>query len=134
MFDNLFDPEVYKAAIVMLTRSVPKSRYLDTTTYSFNTDALVYLDEIGIDTAIGEGVEELALNRLSESQIKILLANGYIVHESNIYAFGRFLLHKFIEATFLLESADIERRSILNTLKSMVGTQDTFDQEQKVLK
>ncbi len=73
------------------------------TSWSTDTDALVFIDSEGMDTAWMDGADYHLNKHLTEEEIQTLNKEGYIVKDKMIFAFSRFLLEKFITASLTVE-------------------------------
>ncbi len=99
-------------------------RYLENSgsPWSVDHDTLVYIDDIGVDTASpGRGSEAVLDMHLTESEIIRLNTNGYLIKGENIFAFSRYLMESFIKATLLLQIADESHNRIKGAVESLVN-------------
>ncbi len=88
--------------------------------WSVDTDALVYIDDEGADTAFGDGAEIVLNKHLTEIEIEKLSNSGYLIKGECIFAFSRFLLENFIKASLLLNFSENSRKKTEYYLNELV--------------
>jgi len=95
------------------------------TPWSIESDAVVYIDEDGCDTAsFGWGAEYLLNEHLTKEEIVHMSEVGFIAKDKKIFAFSRFLMEEFIKATVLLKGADVKIATVTNNLKILTDGLD----------
>jgi len=100
------------------------------TPWSIETDALVYIDDDGVDTAsFGDGADFITNKYLTEDEINILSNQGYFVKGEYIFAFSRFLLEQFVKATLLLQIAEDAQNRTEGMLRGLINTIMSTDGE-----
>jgi len=91
--------------------------------WSVETDALVYIDDVGVDTASpGDGADFVANKYLAPDEIELLNTNGYIVKGEYLFAYSMFLLENFVKATLLLQRSESSRQHIEGLLTGLIDT------------
>lgn len=88
--------------------------------WSVDTDALIYIDAEGCDTAWMEGAEITLEKHLTAEEINHINNNGYIVKDKNLFAFGTFLIEHFIKAAVLLKGADKRNETLNAAFKRLI--------------
>jgi hypothetical protein len=104
--------------------------------WNFYDDALVYVDNVGVDTAISEGMEIVAKQHLNDEEINTLCNKGYIVKDGNVFAFSRFLMEHFIKASLLLkvsESRRVMAETVIHDINQQLDDLETVNHEPELL-
>lgn len=99
------------------------------TPWSVDRDILVYIDERGVDTAHGHGADEVLERHLDEGEIEQLYANGYISKDTHLFAFGRFLMERFIYGVLAQKKAKADHEDFVAFLEDITKKQEMDHEE-----
>jgi hypothetical protein len=107
-FDFLTDEErihFFAHAVKLAENHSPAYLRMRETPWSPDHDVLIYIDDIGVDSAYGDGVEVIINKFLDEDEKLRLNQNGYVAKEGHLLAYGRFLMERFVYAVVAQKAA-----------------------------
>lgn len=120
--DNI-NVEFFEAVLAKIPRDLSRYGEPDSLQYSVDTDAVVYVDEEGLDTAsFGWGAEGVLERFLEPNEIEVMQSEGFYIKDDMIFAFSRFLLVKFIEQSFNVEILKARAESSSENFKHLYHT------------
>ena len=107
-----------------LARVFAKTRAtLRDTVFSVDTDALVFIDAEGMDTAWMGGAD-YHIEKLTDEQVNQLNIEGYLIDGENIYAFSRYLMETWLQQTVALQAHKEAWAELLESTKDIVETSE----------